>query len=87
MRLLSRRRVRSILDAPCGDFYWMKEVALCDIDYIGADIVEEIIARDRNVGDASLGCLGERAEQCHLARGMTAGAELGLDVIIVLFHQ
>ena len=45
--LLSRRGVRSILDAPCGDFYWMKEVALGDIDYIGADIVETIIAQDR----------------------------------------
>ena len=48
--LLERHRVRSILDAPCGDFYWMKEVALGDInagiDYIGADIVPEIIERD-----------------------------------------
>ena len=45
--LLSRRGVRTILDAPCGDFYWMKEVELGDIDYIGADIVETIIAQDR----------------------------------------
>src|SRR5204863_8750839 len=44
--LLARHHVRSILDAPCGDFYWMKEVALDDIDYIGADIVPEIIERD-----------------------------------------
>jgi SAM-dependent methyltransferase len=44
--LLARHKVRSILDAPCGDFYWMKEVALGDIDYIGADIVPEIIERD-----------------------------------------
>jgi SAM-dependent methyltransferase len=45
--LISRRGVQSILDAPCGDFYWMKEVALGGIDYIGADILEDIIARDR----------------------------------------
>lgn len=44
--LLARHHVRSILDAPCGDFYWMKEVALGDIDYMGADIVPEIIERD-----------------------------------------
>ena len=44
--LLARHHVRSILDAPCGDFYWMKEVALDDVDYIGADIVPEIIDRD-----------------------------------------
>ncbi len=45
--LLARHAVRSILDAPCGDFYWMKEVPLGDIEYIGADIVPEIIARDQ----------------------------------------
>ena len=48
--LLARHGVRSVLDAPCGDFYWMKEVDLRgaggQIDYIGVDIVAEIIARD-----------------------------------------
>ncbi|MBE3065278.1 MAG: class I SAM-dependent methyltransferase, partial [Spirochaetes bacterium] len=42
-RLLNELRVRSLLDLPCGDFYWMSRVDL-DIDkYIGADIVEELI--------------------------------------------
>jgi hypothetical protein len=45
--LLARHGVRSILDVPCGDFFWMKEVALDGIGYIGIDIVPEII--DRNV--------------------------------------
>ena len=44
--LLARHGVRSLLDAPCGDFYWMKEVDLGDIDYIGVDIVPDIIALD-----------------------------------------
>lgn len=44
--LLARHRVRSLLDAPCGDFFWMKEVALGDVAYIGVDIVPEIVARD-----------------------------------------
>jgi len=44
--LLARHGVRSLLDAPCGDFYWMKEVDLRDIDYIGVDIVPDIIALD-----------------------------------------
>src|SRR5258705_1028102 len=44
--LLARHGVRSMLDAPCGDFFWMKELAL-DVDsYIGADIVPELIARN-----------------------------------------
>lgn len=38
--------VRTLLDAPCGDFYWMKEVAL-DVQYIGADIVREMIKDNR----------------------------------------
>ncbi len=44
--LLARHGVRSLLDAPCGDFYWMKEVDLTDVDYIGVDIVPDIIAVD-----------------------------------------
>jgi len=34
--------INSILDIPCGDFNWMREVNLKSISYIGADIVEEI---------------------------------------------
>jgi len=36
--------IKSIFDAPCGDFNWMKEVDLTGIKYIGADVVEELIA-------------------------------------------
>jgi SAM-dependent methyltransferase len=44
--LLARYGVRSVLDAPCGDFFWMKEVTL-DVDsYVGADIVPELITRN-----------------------------------------
>ena len=33
--------IRTVLDAPCGDFNWMKIVTEdCDIHYIGGDIVE-----------------------------------------------
>jgi hypothetical protein len=37
----------SVLDIPCGDFYWMKTVDLGEIAYTGADIVEELIAQNR----------------------------------------
>jgi hypothetical protein len=44
--LLARHGVRSMVDAPCGDFFWMKEVTL-DLDsYVGADIVPELIAQN-----------------------------------------
>jgi hypothetical protein len=31
-----------MLDVPCGDFHWMKELST-DADYIGADIVPELV--------------------------------------------
>ncbi|MBK6564143.1 MAG: class I SAM-dependent methyltransferase [Saprospiraceae bacterium] len=41
--LLSDLRISTILDLPCGDFNWMQKVDLTKIDYLGADIVEELI--------------------------------------------
>lgn len=35
--------IRSILDAPCGDFNWMAHVALEGVKYTGADIVGPLI--------------------------------------------
>ncbi|WP_204368494.1 class I SAM-dependent methyltransferase [Neosynechococcus sphagnicola] len=35
--------ISSILDIPCGDFYWMSKLQLEGIRYIGADIVKQII--------------------------------------------
>jgi hypothetical protein len=42
-KLLKDMNISSILDIPCGDFNWMQKVDLSNIDYIGADIVEELI--------------------------------------------
>lgn len=36
--------IRSVLDIPCGDFHWMKEVPRNGIHYIGGDIVPELVA-------------------------------------------
>jgi hypothetical protein len=41
--LLARHGVQSMLDAPCGDFRWMREVDLGISCYMGADIVAEMI--------------------------------------------
>ena len=38
---------KSMLDAPCGDFNWMKEVDLSGIDYAGIDIVPALIANNK----------------------------------------
>lgn len=51
--LVKALNVRSFLDAPCGDFNWMKIVDLGVDQYIGADIVPDLIARNQHTyGDA-----------------------------------
>lgn len=46
---LSNYKIKTILDAPCGDFYWMSKVNLNNLKYIGGDIVEKlIIENNRN---------------------------------------
>jgi SAM-dependent methyltransferase len=45
--LLAELGVRRLLDLGCGDFNWMKEAQL-DLDsYVGADIVDEVIAHNQ----------------------------------------
>lgn len=47
--LLRRLGVGSLLDVPCGDFHWMARMDLGEIRYIGADIVEELVAENRRL--------------------------------------
>ncbi|MCA1591525.1 MAG: class I SAM-dependent methyltransferase [Acidobacteria bacterium] len=52
--LLESVGARSLLDAPCGDFNWMRDVELGAIEYVGADVVPELIAQNRHRhGDVS----------------------------------
>ena len=41
--LVQRFDIRTLLDIPCGDFYWMKETRLELDAYIGADIVDSLV--------------------------------------------
>jgi hypothetical protein len=46
-RIIKEWNIHTILDAPCGDFNWMKELNLSGIDcYIGLDIVSQLIAKN-----------------------------------------
>ena len=42
-RLIAGLDIRSVLDAPCGDFNWMRDVELDGVSYTGCDIVEDLI--------------------------------------------
>lgn len=39
--------IKSMLDAPCGDFNWMQHVDLAGVDYTGGDIVDELVQRNQ----------------------------------------
>jgi hypothetical protein len=39
--------IKSILDIPCGDFNWMKEINLTHIKYTGADILTVFVEENR----------------------------------------
>src|SRR5262245_554170 len=45
--LLRELGVRSVLDAGCGDFNWLREPDLSGCRYIGVDVVAELIALNR----------------------------------------
>lgn len=48
VRKLPEYGVKRLVDAPCGDFNWMKLVVpQLDIDYLGLDIVESVVAANR----------------------------------------
>ncbi len=45
--LIKELNIKSILDLPCGDFAWMQHVDLEQVNYIGGDIVEELVAQNQ----------------------------------------
>lgn len=58
-RLLKKLKVVKMLDGPCGDFFWMKEIKndLREVlkSYIGADIVPELIQSNiKRYGDEKI---------------------------------
>lgn len=41
--LVKEKNIKSVVDIPCGDFNWMKEIVFSFESYIGGDIVEEAV--------------------------------------------
>ena len=46
-QFINSHQITSMIDLPCGDFFWMQHVELQDISYTGADIVSEMIAENQ----------------------------------------
>jgi hypothetical protein len=47
--LLQEIGARTLLDAPCGDFNWMKDTDLGLWLYIGVDVIPDLIVRNQNL--------------------------------------
>jgi glycosyltransferase involved in cell wall biosynthesis len=47
--LVEELGIKTFLDAPCGDWYWMKEVDLPVERYIGLDIVEALVEKNQKI--------------------------------------
>ncbi|MDD5216874.1 MAG: class I SAM-dependent methyltransferase, partial [Candidatus Omnitrophica bacterium] len=45
--VLKEVNVQVMLDAPCGDYYWMSHVNMDIKKYIGVDIVKELVKRNQ----------------------------------------
>jgi SAM-dependent methyltransferase len=45
--IIDAHGITSVLDIPCGDFNWMQHTDLSGVRYIGADIVQEIVANNQ----------------------------------------
>ena len=43
MDFISQNKISSIIDIPCGDWQWMSMLDLSNINYIGYDVVEDLI--------------------------------------------
>lgn len=44
---IKKENIKSIIDIPCGDFFWMSKLNLDNINYTGADIVEDLIYENK----------------------------------------
>jgi hypothetical protein len=83
--LLEDLGVKILLDAPCGDFFWMKHVDLGFAHYIGGDIVPELIEDNEN----KYGSPKHRFEVVDLVASPLPDADLLLcrDVLVHLSYE
>jgi len=45
--ILSKYKIKSMLDIPCSDVYWMSKINMDHIHYIGADLIDEQISENK----------------------------------------
>ncbi len=70
--LIKELGVQTVLDAPCGDFYWMRDTHLNIEKYTGIDIVAAIIKKNQRLYGAG----GVEFKRMNLVKGRLPHAEL-----------
>lgn len=71
-QLCQRYQVRTLLDVPCGTFHWMARVDLGDIQYVGGDLLPEVVEEaNRQYGTPS-----RRFSELDLTRSPLPDADL-----------
>jgi hypothetical protein len=46
-KIIKNYNIKKILDIPCGDFFWFKQINVHGIDYKGGDIVKSLIKNNQ----------------------------------------
>ncbi len=70
--LCRRHEVMTLLDVPCGTFHWMARVNLADIQYIGGDLVPEVVEN----ANQQYGASGRRFVELDLTQSALPEADL-----------
>lgn len=48
-KFIKKKKIKTLFDIPCGDFFWMRKIDLKKINYTGGDIVSDIIKSNKNI--------------------------------------
>lgn len=77
--------VQTLCDVPCGDWHWLQHVRLDLREYIGLDVVPDVVARNRQ----RFGQPGRRFEVLDLTREVPPRADLVLcrDLLVHLSDE
>lgn len=70
--LVKRREIGRFLDAPCGDLFWMRHLDFGDTRYVGIDIVEDLIEKNK----AEFGPCGREFLCANLATDSLPGTDM-----------
>jgi hypothetical protein len=70
-RIFKQYGIRRFIDLPCGDFHWMQRTDLSGVDYLGIEVVEELVAGNR-IHERE----GVRFQQGNLIRDTISEADL-----------